>query len=100
MKIIQIEDLVLDIHTRAASRQGKLIRLSKREYELLEFLAINSGKIFSRSTLLEYVWQYSNDVLTNTVDVHMGNLRRKIDSGAKTKLIRTVFGRGYCLKSF
>lgn len=100
MKVIKVADLVLDTASRTVLRRGKSILLSNREYELLEFLALNNGKVCNRSTLLEYVWRYSEDVLTNTVDVHVGNLRRKIDSDAKKKLIQTIFGRGYCLKSF
>lgn len=100
MKVIKVADLVLDTASRTVSRRGKRIRLSNREYELLEFLALNSGKVCNRGTLLEYVWRYSQDVLTNTVDVHMGNLRRKIDRNEEKRLIQTVFGRGYCLKPF
>ena len=97
MKTIQVEDLILNTETRTVSRHGKIISLKKREYELLEFMALHRGEIFNRGTLLEYVWQYSSDMLTNTVDVHMAQLRRKIALHAKKKLIQTVFGRGYCL---
>lgn len=97
MKTIKTSDLTIYPDEREVYRMGRFIKLSKKEYDLLEFLILNKGRIFNRNTLLEYVWHYSTDILTNTVDVHMARLRRKIDLGYEKKLIHTVFGIGYRL---
>ena len=67
-------------------------------YTLLELLMSAPGKVFSRTAILENVWGYSSDPLTNVVDVHISRLRSKIDSGFPTSLIKTVRGFGYKLE--
>lgn len=94
---LQVCDLVLYPDELKVERKGKNIRLSKKEYQLLEFLARNKNKVINRNTILEYVWNYSVHCMTNTLDVHMSNLRRKIDGGFKTKILQTVYGLGYKL---
>ncbi len=83
--------------THQALRDGRKIRLRKKEYELLDFLARNKDRVLNRLTILEYVWNYSAHIATNTLEVHMGALRRKIDSGFEQKLLHTFHGLGYKL---
>lgn len=94
---IQIADLELDTVSRRVTRAGKEISLTPREYALLEALASNEGRVLSREVILERVWM-DLDSLSNTVDVHVGALRRKVDSGQAVRLIHTVHGVGYTLK--
>ena len=94
---IEIADLVVDTRARTASRAGYVIPLTGREYSLLEALAGHQGQILSREAIQERVW--SDEVsVSNTVDVCIKNLRRKIDEGSDDKLIHTVYGLGYVLR--
>ena len=93
----QVGDLVIDPSKRRVIRGGKDIILRRKEFELLEFLAKNIGRVITRTELLDVVWGYKSINLSNTVDVHMASLRRKIDRGYKSKLIHTVHGKGYKL---
>ncbi len=93
--VIQIEDFELDRMTHIVKRAKKRIDLSNKEYALLEYLAINAGRVLSRSMIMEHVWDQSFENLTNIVDVYIRQLRTKIDEGYKAKLISTVRGSGY-----
>lgn len=95
--IIRAADLEINRLTRQVKRDGRRIELSAKEYSLLEYLLLNSGRILSRSMIVEKIWDQSFEGLTNIVDVYIGHLRRKIDEGHDTKLIRTVRGLGYTL---
>ena len=68
-----------------------------KEYALLEYLALNSGRVLSRTMIIEHVWDESFEALTNIVDVYIRQLRSKIDDGHDKKLIKTVRGIGYAL---
>lgn len=94
---LTLADLTLHPEEHAVVRGGKSIRLRKKEYQLLEFLARNKNKVLNRHTLLEYVWNYNIQAMTNTLEVHISNLRRKIDIGYPTKILQTVHGLGYKL---
>jgi DNA-binding response OmpR family regulator len=94
---IQVGDLVLDTLARTVSRGGKEIRLSGREYTLLEALATQEGRILSRNNILENVWM-DEQSLSNVVDVYIRNLRKKIDEAHEHKLIQTVHGLGYVMR--
>jgi DNA-binding response OmpR family regulator len=96
---IRAADLEINRLTRQVKRDGRRIELSAKEYSLLEYLLLNSGRILSRSMIIEKIWDQSFEGLTNIVDVYIGHLRRKIDEGHDTKLIRTVRGLGYTLDS-
>jgi two-component system copper resistance phosphate regulon response regulator CusR len=96
---IRASDLEINRLTRQVKRDGRRIELSAKEYSLLEYLLLNSGRILSRSMIVEKIWDQSFEGLTNIVDVYIGHLRRKIDEGHDTKLIRTVRGLGYTLDS-
>jgi DNA-binding response OmpR family regulator len=95
--ILRIADLELNRMTRQVRRAGKRIDLSTKEFSLLEYLLLNSGRILSRSMIVEKNWDQSFEGLTNIVDVYIGHLRRKIDEGFEPKLIRTVRGLGYII---
>lgn len=94
---IVIGDLALDTRLRRVTRGGQEVILTDREYTLLEALATRPGQILSREFIQEQVWQ-DEESLSNTVDVHLGLLRRKIDIGNTPRLIQTVYGQGYLLK--
>ncbi len=96
--LLQMADLSLNTVTRQAQREGKVIELSTREYRLLEHFMRSPGRICSRMELLEAVWDYNFDPGTNVVDVYVGRLRDKIDTGREPKLLHTVRGYGYVLK--
>jgi DNA-binding response OmpR family regulator len=97
---VKIADLLLNRQTHEVSRAGRSIELTAKEYNLLELLMISGGKLVSRARILEQVWGYSSDPLTNVVDVYIRQLRKKIDEGYGVKLIKTVRGFGYRLDTF
>jgi len=96
-RLIRVADLEVDTVARRVTRGGEEIALTRREYTLLEALAANEGRVLSRETIQERVWM-DEESYSNTVDVHVGALRRKIDSGRDTRLIHTVHGLGYTLR--
>ena len=93
--ILCIADLTLNHSAREVHRADKIIALTRKEFDLLAFLMSHPNKALSRTSILEQVWGYHHDTLTNTVDVYIGYLRKKLDSGSKTKLIQTVRDFGY-----
>ncbi|MGB2693849.1 MAG: response regulator transcription factor [Dehalococcoidia bacterium] len=93
--VLQVGDLTLDTRTREASRAGAPILLTNREYALLEYLMRHSKQVLTRTMIAEHVWNYDFDNATNVIDVHIRNLRRKIDNAYPIKLIQTVRGAGY-----
>ena len=95
---LRVGDLTLDTITRFASRGGRKIEFTTREYRLLEFLMRSAGRVCSRMMLLEKVWDYHFDPGSNLVDVYIGKLREKIDEGAEVKLLHTVRSEGYVMK--
>lgn len=95
--LLQAGDLQVDLQRRLVQRQGKPIRLTAREYELLVYMLKQKGRVVSRETILAAVWEMDWDVETNLVDVYINYLRNKIDKPFGTKLIKTVIGMGYIL---
>jgi DNA-binding response OmpR family regulator len=93
-----VHDLTLDTVTREVIRAGKEIRLTNREYALLEYLMVNNGKVLSRTQLSEHVWDYTFDTFSNVIDVYINYLRNKVDRNFEPKLINTVRGVGYVMK--
>ncbi len=91
-------DLSIDLLTREASRGGDPISLPSREFALLEYLLRNKGRIVSKTSILEHVYDYSFDPQTNVVDVLVCRLRNKVDRDFEPKMIHTVRGMGYVLK--
>lgn len=94
-KLIQIEDLTLDLNKMMAYRGEDTIDLTKTEFELLRFLMENAGRVMSREIILNHVWGYSAEVESRVVDVYIGYLRDKVDGGYKSKLIKNKRGFGY-----
>ena len=95
--VVRVEDLEVDRLTQQVRRGGKRVELTPKEYALLDYLASNPGRVFSRTMIIEHVWDHSFDGLTNIVDVYVRHLRGKIDDPFALKLIRTVRGVGYAL---
>ncbi len=96
---IRIADLSLDTRAQTATRGGRELALTSKEYALLEYLAREEGRVVSRAEIAEHVWDENFDPLTNLIDVHINRLRRKVDDGFSTKLIHTRRGAGYVLAS-
>ena len=92
---LQVGDLVLDTRTRDVSRQGQCIGLTTKEYALLEYLMRHPNQVLTRTMIAESAWNYDFDNASNVIDVHIRNLRRKIDDPFPAKLIQTVRGAGY-----
>jgi two-component system, OmpR family, response regulator len=91
-------ELSLDLLSREVARAGKKIDLQPREFSLLEYLMRNSGRVVSKTMIIEHVWGYSFDPQTNVVDVLVSRLRNKVDHDFENKLIHTHRGVGYALK--
>ena len=97
--VLRVGDLVVDADTRTARRNGTDLDLTRREFDLLEVLARNQGVVLSRDRLLELVWGYDFDVGTNAVDTFVSYLRRKTEAGGASRLIHTVRGIGFLMRS-
>ncbi len=96
--VLAAGDLQLNQLTHRVSRAGKEIELTSKEYALLEYIMLHQGEVITRTMISEHVWHENFDSFTNVIDVHMFNLRNKIDKGSKKPLIRSVRGSGYVLK--
>jgi len=97
-RIVAVADLTIDTATREVRRGGDKVPLTVKEYALLEYLAYNAGRVLTRDQILDHVWPASYEGASNTVDVFIRYLRRKVDEGREPRLIQTVFGLGYTLK--
>ena len=96
--IIETENLVLDKNKHEVTRDGyRTIELRKKEYAILEYLMMNPNKIISRNTISEHVWNIGYKPWSNSLDVHIKNLRDKVDKPFKKQIIETVHGYGYRL---
>jgi len=93
--VLQIGNLTMDTSAREVLRQGSPIELTTKEYALLEYLMRHANQVLTRTMIAEHVWNYDFDNATNVIDVHIRNLRRKIDDPFSTKLVQTVRGAGY-----
>ena len=96
---LEVSDLILNPDTREVRRGEREIELTNREFELLEFLMRNERLVVSRERLLDEVWGYDPMAATNTIDVFISNLRRKLEEGGETRLLHTKRGAGYVLKA-
>jgi len=92
-------DLSLDLLTREVRRSGRVVELRPREFALLEYLMRNPGRVVSKTSILSHVFDYRFDPRTNVVDVLVHRLRERIDKEFEPKLIHTVRGAGYVLKT-
>jgi two-component system copper resistance phosphate regulon response regulator CusR len=96
--VILISDLEVNRLTRQVRRGGQSIELTGKEYALLEYLLSSPSRLFSRTMILQHVWDQSFEGVTNIVDVYVRHLRRKVDDPFPVKLIHTVRGVGYCVR--
>jgi DNA-binding response OmpR family regulator len=96
---LQAGDLTLDPATREVWRGSRKITLTTREYALLEYFLRNAGRVLTRPMLAEHVWGLDFDPESNIVDVYVGYLRRKVDGPTDKRLIHTVRGAGYALRT-
>lgn len=94
-----IGELSLDTATREVERAGKSVRLRRKEFDLLEYLMHNPGRVVTRAALIDYAWEMNDVMWTNAVDVHIKYLRDKIDRPFSKPLIKTVHGVGYKLEA-
>ena len=97
--ILRVGDLEIDLLMWIVRRRGREIDLLPREFQLLEYLVRNVGQVVSRAMLLQHVWDLHFDPSTNVIDVYVGRVRRKIDSGQAYPLIHTVRGVGFRLRA-
>lgn len=95
---LQVADLELDLNEKVARRGGQAVELTAREFNLLEYLMRNRGRVVSKLDIAEKVWDINFDTRTNFVEVYINYLRNKVDKGFSIKLIHTVVGMGYILK--
>jgi DNA-binding response OmpR family regulator len=96
--VLRIADLELNRLTQQVRRGSQRIDLTAKEYAVLEYLMSSAGRVFSRTMILEHVWDQSFEGVTNIVDVYVRYLRRKIDEPFPVALIHTVRGVGYCMR--
>jgi two-component system, OmpR family, response regulator len=99
LDVIEVGDLVIDTGSRTVRRGGTPIELSTREFDILHLLAANVGKVVSRYTILDDVWDGETDLRSNVIDVYVANIRGKIDRPFGTASITTVRGAGYRLET-
>ena len=97
--VLRVADLELDLQTREVRRGGEPIDLTPKEFTVLEYLMRHAGRVMSRTLITEYAWGYHFDPGTNVVDVVINHLRKKIDARHERKLLTTVRGVGYVIKS-
>lgn len=97
-KVYKFADLELDTETKTATRSGKIIQLTSREFRLLEYFMANPRKVLSRTSIFDQVWDSNQDMGTNIVEVYVKYLRDKVDKDFDQKLIHTVIGMGYVMR--
>jgi DNA-binding response OmpR family regulator len=96
--VLKIADLTVDTASRIVSRNGQTIDLTAKEFNLLELLIRNKGKVITRAEIAEKIWEIDFDTGTNVIDVYINFLRKKIDRSFEKKLIYTIIGTGYVIK--
>lgn len=96
-EIFRVDDIEFNLPKRSVHRAGKEVHLAPKEFFLLEYLLRNRGHVLTRQAILEHVWDINADPFTNTVETHIGELRRKLKSKKGNDSIRTVSGSGYVI---
>ncbi|HVX41473.1 MAG TPA: response regulator transcription factor, partial [Gemmatimonadaceae bacterium] len=96
-EVLTVGDLTVDTRSQSATRAGRAIALTAREYAMLEYLARRAGEVVTRADITAHVWDEHHDPFSNALEVYVGRLRRKIDEGAARPLIHTRRGAGYML---
>ncbi|SFP77175.1 response regulator transcription factor [Hymenobacter arizonensis] len=95
---LTLADLTLNMASKTVTRAGQPVRLTAREFNLLELLMRHQGRVLSRSEIAEHTWEESFDTGSNVIDVYVNYLRNKVDKGFGKKLIHTVVGMGYVMR--
>mgnify|MGYP001593810657 FL=1 len=95
--ILSVADLTLDQNTHAVSRGKNQLKLTRKEFHMLEYFMQNAGKVLSRAQLMEHIWTADGNPFSNTVEAHIRNLRKKVNADGGPNLIQNVPGRGYIL---
>lgn len=97
ISILEIDDLVVEPNKHLVQRSGQIIKLTPKEFSILELLLRRKYEVITRTQVIEHVWDYSFESLSNVIDVFIGTLRKKIDKGHEVKLIHTLHGVGYMI---
>ncbi|HXA19787.1 MAG TPA: response regulator transcription factor [Thermoanaerobaculia bacterium] len=97
--VIEVGDLRLDTRSHRVTRAGDELPLTTKEYALLEYLAVNAGRVMGREEIAEHVWNDDFDPFSNLIEVYIGRLRRIVDRDREVKLIHTIRGSGYILEA-
>ena len=97
--IIKVGDITVDTNKQTVHRKSRLLHLTRKEFNLLEYMAKNTGTVLSRAVILEHVWTSDNDPLSNTVEAHIRNLRKKLNINRGRDMIMNIQGRGYIMDS-
>ena len=95
--LLKLGDIILDTNKHLVKRAGKEVRLTRKEFNILEYLLHNQGSIVSRTLIMEHVWTADSDPFSNTVEAHIRNLRKKINIKNRPDLITNIPGRGYMI---
>ncbi len=95
---LKVQDLVMDLVAHRVTKRSEVIELTKKEFALLEFFMRHPGQVLTRTMIIEHVWDYNFDCMTNIVDVFVNRIRNKIDKGYDEKLIHTIRGVGYVMR--
>ena len=96
--VFTVEDLTVDCDARSVKRGGKFIDLASKEFDILEYMIRNCGIVLSREKIINHIWNFDYDGVSNLVDVYIRYLRKKIDDEHEVKLIHTIRGSGYVLR--
>ena len=96
-EVLSVADLVVDTRSRTARRGGQLLPLTTKEYVMLEYLTRHAGEVVTRADITAHVWDENHDPLSNTLEVYIGRLRRKLEQAGATPLLHTRRGAGYLL---
>ncbi|MDB4889501.1 MAG: OmpR family two-component response regulator [Gemmatimonadetes bacterium] len=96
-QLFTVGDLAVDTRSQTATRAGRALRLTSKEYAMLEYLVRHAGSVVSRAEISAHVWDDNHDPFSNTLEVYVGRLRRKVDDGSAAPLIHTRRGAGYML---
>lgn len=95
--ILRVGDVVLDAEKQTVTRNGVGVYLTRKEFNLLEYLMRNQGVVLSRGVIMEHVWNAEGDPFSNTIESHILNLRKKMNGGRKKEMVRNIPGRGYMI---
>ncbi|MBU6389415.1 response regulator transcription factor [Patescibacteria group bacterium] len=93
--VLKVKDLVINTVSREAQRGAQVLRLRRKEFDLLEYLMKNRGRVVTREMIMEHVWDSHSELVTNSIDVHIKHLRDQVDRSFPQRLIQTIHGIGY-----